>query len=150
MTAWSSSGRPQASQGHAVLSAAALGEGDSGPPQDGHGGRIAAALGRPMAPEPEHVRPRPSPEALQLGSAAQLPAGPDKLSHMDRQPVQVLQVISDGQAAVEAGAEALGGLGRVLGDVAGHLLRAQLRGLGITTGDVTDVELLTRRRPWTT
>src|SRR5512132_975470 len=29
-------------QGHAVLGAAALGEGDPGPPQDGHGGGVAA------------------------------------------------------------------------------------------------------------
>src|SRR5215218_1296573 len=54
----------------------------------------------------------------------------------------MLQVISDGQAAVEAGAEALGGLGGVLGDVAGHLLRAQLPSLVIAPGDVADVELL--------
>src|SRR4030095_2327811 len=31
-------------QGHAVLGAAALGEGDPGPPQHGHGGGVAAAL----------------------------------------------------------------------------------------------------------
>jgi hypothetical protein len=61
---------------------------------------------------------------------------------MGRQPVQVLQVISGSQAAVEACAEALGGLGRVLGDVAGHLLGRQLPGLVIAPGDVAHVELL--------
>jgi hypothetical protein len=44
------------------------------------------------------------------------------------------------QAVVEAGAEALGGLGGVLGDVASHLLSAQLPGL-VVAGDVADVEL---------
>jgi hypothetical protein len=41
-----------------------------------------------------------------------------------------------------AGAEALGGLGGVLGDVAGHLLRAQLLGVAIGSGDIADIELL--------
>jgi hypothetical protein len=61
-----------------------------------------------------------------------------------RQLVQVVQVIG-AEASVEAGAEALGGLGRVLGNVAGHLLRAQLPGLVVARGDVADVELLAQR-----
>jgi hypothetical protein len=60
---------------------------------------------------------------------------------MGGQPVQVLQVVG-ADAAVQAAAEALGGLGRVLGDVAGHLLRAQLPSLVIAPGDVANVELL--------
>src|SRR5512132_4636284 len=35
-----------------VASPAPLGEGDPGPAQDGEGGRVAAALGRPMPAEP--------------------------------------------------------------------------------------------------
>src|SRR5215218_1209222 len=41
-------------QGNAVAGPAALGEGDPSSPQETEGGRIAAALGRPMAPEAEH------------------------------------------------------------------------------------------------
>jgi hypothetical protein len=41
---------------------------------------------------------------------------------MRRQLVEAVEIVSSRQAAVEAAAEALGGLGRVLGDVAGHLL----------------------------
>jgi hypothetical protein len=60
---------------------------------------------------------------------------------MGRQVVQVVEVIG-ADAPVEAGAEALGGLGRVLGDVAGHLLSRQLPGLvAALAGDVVDVEL---------
>jgi hypothetical protein len=79
-----------------------------------------------MAAEPEHVRPGPQPEPFQLRLAAQLPTGPDKLTDMGGQLVKAVQVVGVGQAAVQAGAEALGGLGRVLGDVAGHLLGRQL------------------------
>src|SRR5215211_855207 len=62
---------------------------------------------------------------------------------MRRQPIQALQVVNVGEASVEAGAEALGGLGCVLGDVAGHLLSRQLPRLVVTlAGDVADVELL--------
>ena len=60
---------------------------------------------------------------------------------MGRQPVQVLQVIS-AEAPVEAGAEALGGLGGVLGDVPGDLLGRQLARLVVGASDVADVELL--------
>jgi hypothetical protein len=60
---------------------------------------------------------------------------------MRRQTVQVVQVL-DADAAVEAGAEALGGLGGVLGDVPGDLLSRQLPGLALGSGDVADVELL--------
>jgi hypothetical protein len=60
---------------------------------------------------------------------------------MGRQIVQVVEVI-DADTPVEAGAEALGGLGRVLGDVAGHLVSRQLPRL-VVSGDVADVELLT-------
>ena len=45
------------------------------------------------------------------------------------------------EAPVEAAAEALGRLGRVLGDVAGHLLGRQLPGLFVAGGDIADVEL---------
>jgi hypothetical protein len=93
-----------------------------------------------MPAEPKHVRPGPQPEPFQLGAAAQLPAGADELGHMRRQVIQALQVVS-GEAVVQAGAEALGGLGRVLGDVAGHLLSRQLPGLVVAAGDVADVEL---------
>jgi hypothetical protein len=48
---------------------------------------------------------------------------------MRRQLVKAVQVGGIGEAAVEAAAEALGGLGRVLGDVAGNLLGRQLPGL---------------------
>src|SRR5215216_5441591 len=65
---------------------------------------------------------------------------------MRGQLVQVLQVVSVGEAAVQAAAEALSGLSGVLGDVASHLLRAQLPGLVIGSGDVVDVELLTPAR----
>src|ERR671918_527725 len=50
--------------------------------------------------------------------------------------IQRLQVTCAGQATVQAGAEALGGLGGVLGDVAGHLLSRQLPALVIGSGDV--------------
>jgi hypothetical protein len=60
---------------------------------------------------------------------------------MGRELVQVVEVVG-GDAAVEARAEALGGLGGVLGDVAGHLLGRQLSGLAAVSGDVVDVELL--------
>jgi hypothetical protein len=120
---------------------AALGEGDPGPTQGAHGGGVAAALGRPVTTEPEHVRPRPQPEPLDLGAATQRPGRPNELSHMRRQPVEALQVVGITEPLVEAGAEALGALGGVLGDVAGHLLGAQLPGL-VVAGDVADVELL--------
>jgi Glyoxalase-like domain len=45
-------GPAQGVQGHAVSGPAALGEGNPGPTQQGEGGRVAAALGRPVAPEP--------------------------------------------------------------------------------------------------
>jgi hypothetical protein len=60
---------------------------------------------------------------------------------MGGQLVEVVQVVG-AEAAVQAGAEALGGLGGVLGDVAGDLLGAQLPGLILGAGDVADVELL--------
>jgi hypothetical protein len=60
---------------------------------------------------------------------------------MRGQAVEALQVV-DGEAAVQAAAEALGALGRVLGDVAGDLLGRQLLGLAVGAGDVADVELL--------
>jgi hypothetical protein len=59
---------------------------------------------------------------------------------MRRQPVHVLQVVGV-DATVEAAAEALGGLGGVLGDVASHLLGRQLPRL-LVSGDVAHVELL--------
>src|SRR5512132_4202899 len=46
-------GPPPGIQGNAVAGPAALGEGDPGPTQDTEGGRIPAALGRPMATEAE-------------------------------------------------------------------------------------------------
>jgi hypothetical protein len=61
---------------------------------------------------------------------------------MRRELVEVLQVVGVGEASVQAGAEALSGLGGVLGDVAGHLLSRQLPGLLTVLGDVVDVELL--------
>src|SRR5512132_853818 len=51
-------------QGNAVAGSAALGEGDPGAAQDREGGRVAPALGRPMAAESEHVRPDPQPQTL--------------------------------------------------------------------------------------
>src|SRR5215208_4164462 len=59
-------------QGHVVASPPSLGEGDPGPAQDTEGGRVAAALGRPVPTEPQHVRPSPQPQPLQLGTATQL------------------------------------------------------------------------------
>jgi len=61
---------------------------------------------------------------------------------MRRKLVEAVQVGGIGEAAVEAAAEALGGLGRVLGDVAGNLLCRQLPGL-VVSRDVAHVELLT-------
>src|SRR5215211_4309210 len=95
-----------------------------------------------MSTKPEHVRPRPKPQALQLGTATQLPGRPDELGDMGRELVEAVQVVG-AEAAVQAAAEALGGFGRVLGDVAGHLLSRQLPGPVIPRGDVADVELLT-------
>jgi hypothetical protein len=60
---------------------------------------------------------------------------------MGRQTVELVQVVGP-EAPVQAGPEALGGLGRVLGDVAGHLLSRQLSRLVVGSGDVADVELL--------
>src|SRR5215208_6073130 len=51
--------------------------------------------------------------------------------------------VGGADALVEAAAEALGGLGGVLGDVARHLLGRQLPGLIRVLGDVVHVELLT-------
>jgi len=59
---------------------------------------------------------------------------------MCRQLVQVLQILGS-DTPVEDGAEALGGLGRVLGDVPGHLLGRQFPGITVGTGDVVDVQL---------
>jgi hypothetical protein len=59
--------------------------------------------------------------------------------------IQVVEVI-DADAPVQAATEAFGRLGRVLGDVAGDLLRRQLPGLVVVLpGDVVDVELLPQR-----
>jgi hypothetical protein len=60
---------------------------------------------------------------------------------MRRQLVEPLQIVG-AQAPVQAGAEALGGLGRVLGDVAGYLLSRQLPRLVVARCDVAHVELL--------
>src|SRR5918993_25748 len=119
---------------------AALGERHAGAAQDGEGGRVATALGRPMTPEPQHVRPRSEAQAAQLGAAAQLPGGADEVGHMGGELVGVAQVVGGG-APVQAAAEALGGLGRVLGDVAGHLLGRQLSRL-LVAGDVAHIELI--------
>ena len=95
-----------------------------------------------MATEPEHVRPGPQPQPCQLGAATQRPSGADELGHMGQQPVEVVQVVGV-EATVEPGAEALSGLGGVLGDVAGHLLGRQLPRLAVAVpGEVADVELL--------
>jgi hypothetical protein len=59
---------------------------------------------------------------------------------MRRQPVQVVQVV-DADAPIQARAEALGGLGGVLGDVPGHLLSREVSRLAVGLGDVVD-ELL--------
>jgi hypothetical protein len=72
---------------------ATLGEGHPSPAQDRERRRVAAALGRPVAAEPEHVRPRSQPQPVQLRAAAQLPAGPDELGHMGRELVEALQVV---------------------------------------------------------
>jgi len=111
MTAWSSSGWPKASRGMPLRARRRLAKATRARRRT-EGSRVTAALGRPVPPEPEHVRPRPQPKPLQLGAAAQLPGGPDELGHMRRQLVEAVQVVGVGQAAVEAGAEALGGLGR--------------------------------------
>jgi hypothetical protein len=60
---------------------------------------------------------------------------------MRRQLVEMLQVVS-ADAPLQTRTEALGGLGGVLGDVAGHLLSRQLPGVAIASGDVAHVELL--------
>jgi hypothetical protein len=57
--------------------------------------------------------------------------------------IQLLQ-LPLGEAVVEGDAQGLGGLGRVLGDVAGDLLGAQLLVVA-GLGDVADVELLAQR-----
>src|SRR5512133_161895 len=62
---------------------------------------------------------------------------------MRRQVVEASEVVINGQPPVKASAEALGGFGGVLGDVAGHLLSRQLPRLVLPSGDVADVELLT-------
>jgi hypothetical protein len=93
-----------------------------------------------MAAEAEHVRARPQPQRRQPRVAAQLPRGADELGHVRRQ-LQPPQVVL-GQASVQGGGEALGGLGGVLGDLAGHQLSRKLLGLVITAGDVAHVELL--------
>jgi hypothetical protein len=64
---------------------------------------------------------------------------------MGRELVEAVQVVG-ADAPVEAGAEALGGVGGVLGDVAGYLLGRQLPRLVVTGRDVADVELLTPPR----
>src|SRR5215204_1049975 len=108
-------------QGDTVAGPTPLGELHTHATQDGEGGRVAAALGRPVTAEPEHVRPRPQPEPFQLSPTAQLPGRPDEIGHIHRELVEVLQVVGGGEPAVKATAEALSGLGRVLGDIAGHL-----------------------------
>jgi hypothetical protein len=61
---------------------------------------------------------------------------------MGRQPVKAVNVVA-GQASVQPAAKALGGLGRVLGDVPGDLLGRQLPSLVVVVaGEVVDVELL--------
>ena len=80
------------------------------PAQDGEGGGVAAALGRPVTTEAQHVRPGPQPERIQRGAATQLPRRPDELGHLRRELVEAVQVVGIGEAAVEASAEALGGL----------------------------------------
>ena len=63
---------------------------------------------------------------------------------MGRQPVQVLHVVTS-EAPIQTAAEALGGLGRVLGDIPGDLLSRQLPRLAVLASDVVDVELRAQR-----
>jgi hypothetical protein len=79
------------------------------------------------------------PEPRKAWTARQLEAGLNELGHMGGQ-IQLLQ-LPLGEAVVEGDAQGLGGLGRVLGDVAGDLLGAQLLVVA-GLGDVADVELL--------
>ena len=70
-----------------------------------------------------------------------LPGGPDELGDVGGQLVEAVEVIGS-EASVQAAAEALGGLGGVLGDVPSHLLGRELPRLLTVLGDVVDVELL--------
>src|SRR6266540_983437 len=70
----SSSGPVPGVQRHAIAVPAA-GVLHTGAAQDGEGGGVAAALGLPVAPEAEHVRPPPQPQPVEPWPAAQLPAG---------------------------------------------------------------------------
>jgi hypothetical protein len=61
-----------------------------------------------------------APQALKLPATTQLPASSHQLADVGGQLVEVLQVAVV-EATVQTRAEALGGLGGVLGDVAGNL-----------------------------
>src|SRR5215213_5779365 len=60
-----------------VAAAPAHGIGDPGPPQRPQGGGVAAALGREVAAEAQHVCPPPQPQPGQAWAGGQLQAGPD-------------------------------------------------------------------------
>jgi hypothetical protein len=74
-----------------------------------------------VAAETELVRPPTQPQALQPGVVAQLPSRAHQAANVraDRKRIQFDGV---GDAPVQRGAEGLGALGRVLGDVAGDRL----------------------------
>ena len=77
-----------------------------------------AALGREVAAEAEHVRPRGQPQVGQCGELAEAQACADEAAGVLADG-QLGELIGRGNAMVE-GAGAFGGLGGVLGHVGGH------------------------------
>ena len=103
--------------------------------QRAEGDGVGAALGGEVAAEAEHVRPGGQPQVVELGELAEAEACGDVAAGVVADG-QVGQLVGRGDAAVE-GAGAFGGLGGVLGDVAGDLGVGQVPG----GGDRADVEL---------
>jgi len=114
--------------------------GRAGGAERGKGGGVAAALGREVAPESEHVRPLSKPQRLEVGKLTQAQASADQSTRM----------LADGKRGELIGrrdppvngARAFGSLGGVLGDVSGDLGIRQLAG----GGDDADVVLALRSR----
>jgi hypothetical protein len=92
------------------------------------------------AAEAKHVRPLRQPQPVKRWPGGQLKAGPDELGHMGRH-LQAFK-LNLTYTVIEGNAQGLGGLRRVLGHIACHLLGGQLP-LVADLGDVAHVELLT-------